>query len=43
MSVEFAEFKVLGTRVFDDDEVRRVAQIWAKENGCNFSCSRQSR
>ena len=33
---EFAEFKVLGTRVFDDDEVRRVAQIWAKEKRMQF-------
>ncbi|HKP02223.1 MAG TPA: hypothetical protein VJU77_02585 [Chthoniobacterales bacterium] len=28
---EFADFKTLGTRVFDDDEVRRVAQIWLVE------------
>jgi hypothetical protein len=33
---EFAEFKTLGTRVFDDDEVRRVAQIWAKEKRMQF-------
>jgi hypothetical protein len=33
---EFADFKVLGTRVFDDDEVRRVAQIWAKEKRIQF-------
>ncbi|MEY2563891.1 MAG: hypothetical protein QOH88_2084 [Verrucomicrobiota bacterium] len=28
---EFAEFKTLGSRVFDDDEVRGVAQIWIVE------------
>ena len=33
---EFAEFKTLGARVFDDDEVRRVAQIWAKEKRMQF-------
>jgi hypothetical protein len=33
---EFADFKTLGTRVFDDDEVRRVAQIWAKEKRMQF-------
>jgi hypothetical protein len=33
---EFAEFKTLGTRVFDDDEVRRVAQIWIKEKRMQF-------
>src|SRR5437588_8296901 len=33
---EFAEFKTLGTRVFDDDEVRRVAQIWIKEKRLQF-------
>jgi hypothetical protein len=33
---EFAAFKTLGTRVFDDDEVRRVAQIWVKEKRMQF-------
>ena len=36
MPQEFAEFKTLGTRVFDDDEVRRVAQIWIKEKRMQF-------
>jgi hypothetical protein len=29
--VEFAEFRTLGCRVFDDDEAHRVAQIWVVE------------
>ena len=33
---EFAEFKTLGARVFDDDEVRRVPQIWIKEKRMQF-------
>lgn len=33
---EFAAFKTLGARVFDDDEVRRVAQIWIKEKRMQF-------
>ena len=33
---EFADFTTLGTRVFDDDEVHRVAQIWAKEKRMQF-------
>ena len=33
---EFAEFKTLGTRVFDDEEVRRVAQIWVVEKRIQF-------
>jgi hypothetical protein len=33
---EFAEFKTLGSRVFDDDEVQRVAQIWIKEKRMQF-------
>jgi len=33
---EFADFKTLGTRVFDDDEVRRVAQIWVVEKRMQF-------
>ena len=28
---EFAEFRTIGTRVFDDDEAHRVAQIWIVE------------
>ena len=33
---EFAEFKTLGQRVFDDEEVHRVAQIWAVEKRMQF-------
>lgn len=33
---EFADFKTLGARVFDDDEVHRVAQIWIKEKRMQF-------
>jgi hypothetical protein len=33
---EFAAFKTMGARVFDDDEVRRVAQIWIKEKRMQF-------
>lgn len=33
---EFADFKTLGTRVFDDEEVRRVAQIWVVEKRMQF-------
>jgi len=33
---EFADFKVLGTRVFSDEEVQRVAQIWAVEKRMQF-------
>jgi hypothetical protein len=33
---EFAGFNTLGARVFDDDEVRRVAQIWIKEKKMQF-------
>jgi hypothetical protein len=33
---EFAEFKTMGARVFDDDEVPRVAQIWVKEKRMQF-------
>jgi hypothetical protein len=33
---EFADFRTLGARVFDDDEVRRVAQIWVKEKRMQF-------
>jgi hypothetical protein len=33
---EFADFKTLGSRVFDDDEVHHVAQIWAVEKRMQF-------
>lgn len=33
---EFADFRTLGTRVFDDDEVRGVAQIWVVEKRMQF-------
>jgi hypothetical protein len=33
---EFADFKTLGQRVFDDEEVHRVAQIWAVERRMQF-------
>jgi hypothetical protein len=33
---EFADFKTLGTRVFDDEEVHRVAQIWVTEKKMQF-------
>jgi hypothetical protein len=33
---EFADFKTLGSRVFDDDEVHHVAQIWAVERRMQF-------
>jgi hypothetical protein len=33
---EFADFKTLGQRVFDDEEVHRVAQIWAVEKRMQF-------
>jgi hypothetical protein len=33
---EFADFKALGSRVFDDDEVHHVAQIWAVEKRMQF-------
>lgn len=33
---EFAELKTLGQRVFDDEEVHRVAQIWAVERRMQF-------
>lgn len=33
---EFADFRTLGCRVFDDDEVRRVAQIWVVEKRMQF-------
>jgi hypothetical protein len=34
--VEFAEFRTLGSRVFDDEEVRGVAQIWVVEKRMQF-------
>ena len=33
---EFADFRTLGTRVFEDEEVRRVAQIWLVEKRMQF-------
>lgn len=33
---EFAEFKTLGSRVFDDEEGHRVAQIWVVEKRMQF-------
>ena len=33
---EFAEFKTLGCRVFDDEEGQRVAQIWVVEKRMQF-------
>ena len=33
---EFADFRTLGCRVFDDDEGYRVAQIWVIEKGMQF-------
>src|SRR5204863_5195373 len=33
---EFADFRTLGSRVFDDEEVRRVAQIWVVEKRMQF-------
>ena len=33
---EFAEFRTLGCRVFDDEEVRGVAQIWVVEKRMQF-------
>lgn len=33
---EFAEFRTIGCRVFDDDESRRVAQIWIAEKQMQF-------
>ncbi|MEP6937911.1 MAG: hypothetical protein ABI871_07565 [Chthoniobacterales bacterium] len=33
---KFASFRTLGCRVFDDDEVRRVAQIWVTEKHMQF-------
>ncbi len=33
---EFADFHTLGYRVFDDDEARRVAQIWVVEKRMQF-------
>jgi hypothetical protein len=33
---EFADFRTLGCRVFDDDEAHRVAQIWVIEKQMQF-------
>jgi hypothetical protein len=33
---EFADFRTLGARVFDDEEVRGVAQIWVVEKRMQF-------
>ena len=33
---QFADFKTLGCRVFDDDEAHRVAQIWVVEKKMQF-------
>jgi hypothetical protein len=33
---EFADFRTIGCRVFDDDESRRVAQIWVAEAQMQF-------
>jgi hypothetical protein len=33
---EFADFQTIGCRVFDDDESRRIAQIWVAEKQMQF-------
>ena len=33
---EFADFRTIGCRVFDDDEARRVAQIWVVDKRMQF-------
>ncbi|HEY7000971.1 MAG TPA: hypothetical protein VH330_04450 [Candidatus Udaeobacter sp.] len=33
---EFADFQTIGCRVFDDDESRRIAQIWVGEKHMQF-------
>jgi len=33
---EFADFRTLGTRVFDDEEGQRVAQVWVVEKRMQF-------
>jgi hypothetical protein len=33
---EFADFSTIGCRVFDDDESRRIAQIWVAEKHMQF-------
>lgn len=33
---EFADFRTIGCRVFDDDESRRIAQIWVPEKRMQF-------
>lgn len=34
--VEFSGFRAIGSRVFDDDESRRIAQIWVAEKRMQF-------
>ena len=33
---EFADFGTIGCRVFEDDESRRIAQIWVAEKHMQF-------
>jgi hypothetical protein len=33
---EFADFDTIGCRVFEDDESRRIAQIWVSEKRMQF-------
>jgi hypothetical protein len=33
---EFADFRTLGCRVFEDDESQRIAQIWVAERRMQF-------
>jgi hypothetical protein len=33
---EFADFRTIGCRVFDDDEAQRIAQIWVAEKRMQF-------
>jgi hypothetical protein len=33
---EFADFRTIGCRVFDDDESQRIAQIWVAEKRMQF-------
>jgi hypothetical protein len=36
MPAEFADFRTIGCRVFEDDEAQRVAQIWVVEKHMQF-------
>jgi hypothetical protein len=36
VAAEFADFGTIGCRVFDDDESRRIAQIWVAEKRMQF-------